>query len=419
MIKELTKKTLGKSKSGWLWDRKREVFFTFQIDTQFNGERFIKRGFRSEESAKDYIENLKTQERLKEIGFSMPVKFPTAKEAFDKHLENLDSNAERIRAKRVYEAFLDILPKNARIDDIRRDHFKKFSAAKLKTGVKADTVRRDITPIVSALRAARDYFPALDKWIPPPSYRPPSDGIERDRIVEKDEREKVLKFLLTDRTAGERSKDFISRRRTGLVWYFTLLTGLRPGEIYALRKTEFSRSAKRLRAERLKTKRKGVRWTVFEPLTVSQIWVLTEAAELYPDSPFFFSTDGKPYNKVYSIFQNACKALGVPYGRKTLNGMIPYDARHTFVTTLETGGIDTSTTRGFSGHSKDTMLKRYAHSTFTSRARAMNVIEQEMSIIGGNGETSEKLMKIYADVRSGELSFEDFAEIMKDSFTVF
>jgi hypothetical protein len=27
-IKELTKEKLGKAKAGWVWDKKREVFFT-------------------------------------------------------------------------------------------------------------------------------------------------------------------------------------------------------------------------------------------------------------------------------------------------------------------------------------------------------------------------------------------------------
>ena len=42
-IKEITSKALGKAKSGWRWDKKRELFVTFQVDTQFNGNKFLKR----------------------------------------------------------------------------------------------------------------------------------------------------------------------------------------------------------------------------------------------------------------------------------------------------------------------------------------------------------------------------------------
>lgn len=69
MIKEITSKTLGKSKTGWRFDRKRRLFVTFQIDTTFDGKRHVRRGFLTKAEARDYLEKLKTQDRLIKIGY--------------------------------------------------------------------------------------------------------------------------------------------------------------------------------------------------------------------------------------------------------------------------------------------------------------------------------------------------------------
>lgn len=69
MIKEITCKTLGKTKTGWRFDRKRRLFITFQVDTTFDGERHVRRGFTTRAAAKDYLDKLKTQDRLIKIGY--------------------------------------------------------------------------------------------------------------------------------------------------------------------------------------------------------------------------------------------------------------------------------------------------------------------------------------------------------------
>lgn len=73
MIKEITTKTLGKTKTGWRFDRKRQLWVTFVIDTTFNGVRHVRRGFLTRRAAKDYLEQLKTQDRLIKIGYVQTV----------------------------------------------------------------------------------------------------------------------------------------------------------------------------------------------------------------------------------------------------------------------------------------------------------------------------------------------------------
>ncbi len=69
MIKEITCKTLGKTKTGWRFDRTRRLWITFVVDTTFNGKRHVRRGFLTKGAARDYMEKLKTQDRLIKIGY--------------------------------------------------------------------------------------------------------------------------------------------------------------------------------------------------------------------------------------------------------------------------------------------------------------------------------------------------------------
>lgn len=407
-IRELTQKTLGKKKSGWHFDKRRQIWVTWQVDTFFNGTRLVRRGFRSESEARDYLAQLKTQERLKELGVVRFIKYPTVRELLDAHFATIENSKGKITARRVFAKFLSVLPKNIALDELRRKHFKDYCDARIAEGVKAESANREITDISAAIHKAGDYFENLENWSVPDNliYRPVFEASERERIITPDERSRLIEYLLSDKKSGERQKDFIARRRAGLVLYFALLTGLRHGEICALKKTDFDRAASRLRVERKKTRKSGVRWTVFEPLTATQLRVLESAAKLYETGKFFFSAAGKPHNKIYETLRLHCAKLEIPYGKTQENGFVPHDARHTFVTVLEHGAVDSSTTRSFSGHSKDTMLKRYAHATLDSRARAMQIIEREIGA-GGSGKAAE-LKLIFEATAEGKMNFEQF-----------
>jgi len=416
-IKEITALAVGKKKSGWRYDKRRELFVTWMVDTSFDGARHVKRGFLTERKAEDYLEQLKVQERLKQIGVINLVKYPTARKLFDIHLAKIESDRARTTARRVFRSFLSLLPNNIRLDELKRKHFKDYADTRLAERVKPETAHREITEISSALHKAGDYFAELESWTAPKIYRPPVADEERNRIIGKDERNSLIKYLLRERDGGESRTNYVARRRTGLIFYFGLLTGLRHGEISGLRRINYDGALQRLKAERFKTRKSGIRWTVFEPLTDTQTWILEQAGELYPNGEFFFSERGKPHNKFYEIMAAACEKLNIEYGRANPNGFIMHDTRHTFVTVLEHGAVDSSTTRSFSGHSKDAMMKRYAHATPDSRARAMQIIERELGA-AGEDDLDEKLKLFFEAVKNGVVSFDDF-KISVESFNRF
>lgn len=420
-IKELTAVKLGKKKkSDWRFDKKRELWVTWQVRAEFDGVPHVRRGFLTEADAKDYLKQLGTQERLKKIGVVDLIKFPTVKKLFDRHLDTFASKRAKTQANRVYKKFLSLLkPKNLKINELKRKHFKDYADARLAEGVKPETVDREITDISAAIHKAGDYFENLENWSVPDKliYRPAVADEGRSRIVTRDERTRLIPYLLREREPSESESECLARRRTGLIAYFAPLTGLRHSEIAGLRKSNFDAPNRRLTAERSKTKKTGVRWTTFEPLTDTQIWILEEAAQLYPNGEFFFSDKGKLHNKTYDILERACRDLKIPYGKNTPGGFILHDMRHTFVTILEQQMIDSSTTRSFSGHSKDAMLKRYAHATPDSRARAMQIIEREVGLpTPASDERENELLAIYEAVRAGKISFDAFSSATKSFY---
>lgn len=409
-IKELTAAHLGKKKpSEWRFDKNRELWVTYQVRVEFNGEPHVRRGFLTEDDAKIYLDELVFQERLREIGAVQPIKFPTVKKLFDAHLLKIKSKKARRTAKRVFNKFLSLLPRGIRLDALKRKHFVDFCDRRISEDVKAETAHREITYISSALHKAGDYFENLENWNVPEKliYRPAVSDHGRDRIISRDERSSLIKYLLRDKQSSESEKSFTARRRTGLIFYFGLLTGLRHGEISGLEKINFDPALRRLKAERFKTRNSGVRWTVFEPLTDTQAWILNEGKKLYPDGEFFFSEKGKSHNKFYEIMEAACVHLKIEYGKSNPNGFIMHDTRHTFVTVLEHGAVDSSTTRSFSGHSKDSMLKRYAHATPDSRFRAMQIIERELGLEAGE-DLDDKLKEVFDLAQNRAISFEQF-----------
>ncbi len=413
-ITEITAKTLGKKKSGWHWDKKRGLFVSWQVDTTFDGSRHVKRGFPTEKAAGVYLDQLKVQERLKAIGVVSLVKYPTVKKLFAIHLEKFPTKKARTAAARAYRKFESLLvPKNLTIDELKRKHFKDYVDLRIQQGVKPESANREITDISAALHKTGEYFAELEKWTVPKIYRPPISDEGRSRVIAQTEWTRIVKNLLNPRNAPtEHKKDYRARRRTGLIFYFGLLTGLRHGEISGLRKTNYDRRSRSLKAERFKTKKSGVSWTTFEPLTPTQIWILNEAGTLYPDGEFFFSETGKPHNKFYEIMRAACEKLKIDYGKSKPNGFVMHDTRHTFVTVLEHGAVDSSTTRSFSGHTRDGMMKRYAHATNDSRTKAMAIIEREFGA-GKGFDPEAELKEVFREAQSGRMSFDKFKKTIE------
>ena len=74
-----------------------------------------------------------------------------------------------------------------------------------------------------------------------------------------------------------------------------------------------------------------------------------------------FKFRGQGIEKVTSAFRAACRKAGIPYGRKTPNGVTFHILRHTFASWLAIMGTPMRTLQELLGHKKIETTNRYAH----------------------------------------------------------
>ena len=72
-----------------------------------------------------------------------------------------------------------------------------------------------------------------------------------------------------------------------------------------------------------------------------------------------FHIGGKPLGDLRSELRRACKATGVPYGRKVAGGFVFHDTRRCALTNAQAAGIPDSVARTISGHRTDSAHRRY------------------------------------------------------------
>jgi integrase len=407
-IKEITKESLGKTKAGWTWCKKRQLFSTWQIDTIFNSERHVRRGFPTEQKAKDYLEQLEMQEKLQSIGVLEIVKYPTIKDLFEKRLKDIENKSEKVRARRVFRTFESLLKPATTIDQITKSDYKNYADFRLSQNVEKSSINREINPISKAFSSVPEYYP-IKKWIKPQVFKFSVSSEGRNRIIDATEYQKILEYLLGPQKQDEQFHHFKARYRSGLIFQFALMTGLRHGEICGMEKDKLNIQKREINVYRFKTKR----WKIYAPLTDTMLYLLSEGAKLYPNTAYFFSSKGILQMGIYDQIKAACNFHKIPYGKFTKNGIIIHDARRTFITILHANLIDNKTTVEFTDN--PTALGNYQHSTIEAKRRAMAIIENQL----GTGEKSTILQEIFDAVKNNEMEFETFEKSINDFFTVF
>jgi integrase len=74
---------------------------------------------------------------------------------------------------------------------------------------------------------------------------------------------------------------------------------------------------------------------------------------------YVFTYQGQPIKKLGRSFQSACKNAGVPYGRKTENGVTLHDFRASFDTNMDRAGVSESCRKVILGHTLAGMDRHY------------------------------------------------------------
>jgi integrase len=385
-------------KPGYALDRKAKKYFSWGYDIWVNRHRLQERGFPTKADAQAVVDDLKRQEKLGAHGIISPSKIPALIELFQKHLDATRSKHDRVRAKRVFNYLLALLPKKIRVPEIRTSHLQLYVTARANDGVTAATVRRELVPVVSALRSAYLYFESLEDYTPPRVPRPRIVRAKKERVISAGERNKLLDWFFADRGPDESSKEYSTRRRTGQFLLMCLLTLSRPGEIAALRKSDVD-MGEAMRTEEgmiyygiVSVTGQKSRYTATQ--MVRRLLITSTMREIFLErlnlshSEYVFTRSGSVTPAMYEAMREACEKCGIKYGRVERDAVSFHTTRHTGITMLLQSGVDLKTVGKLAGQSDSQMTLYYTHASPELVRKASQILEQKM---GKNVRVSENL----------------------------
>lgn len=364
-----------KAKAGWRFDAKKNQFSSWGFDIYLeNGKRKRESGFANKELATNAAARIKLGEKNRRYELTDYRKFPTCAELFQKRIDSTSEHGEKLRSKRVLQTILDLLPENdLRINELTTAHINLYTEKRQKESVKDETINRDLRVVRAALNQAKTFFSGLEDFTPPKIRFLKVEKTRRERIVQSYEAKAILFYLLKPQAVGESEKIFLSRRRAGLLFLLSTVTGARPGELIALQQSDILEDLQVLKITGKKTRFRTAKTVRYFPLIEIVRKILAEALAIKTNG-FIFSQKGTLTETYYTQIKVACASAGVVYGRKAVGGFIPYDLRHTATTLIMHSGADFETVSSITGQSRHT-LWHYTHANNNSINAAVSVLE--------------------------------------------
>lgn len=272
---------------------------------------------------------------------------------------------------KIRAAFGDMLDK--RLDSVTAWQFDKWKSHRLKSGLKATTVNRELAALRSALTKAVEWDHVADH----PMRKVKQAKVEDDhrvRYLTDGEETRLRQVLLTREDAVKAAReshrrwqvdrgltpappiaanDFSEHIRPMIL--LAINTGLRRGEMFKLRRSDIDLENQQLKVRAAAAKSGKSRHI---PLNAEAFETVTRWMRQHPggtqDDLVFPGKDGKPMTNIDSSWHTVSKAAGLKDFRW-------HDLRHHFASRLVMSGVDLNTVRELLGHADLKMTLRYAH----------------------------------------------------------
>lgn len=393
-----------KAKAGWRFDGKKFWSYGFDIYLE-SGKRKRESGFATKDLATSAAARIKLGEKNRKYELVDYQKFPTVAELFQKRIDNLSDYGERMRSQRVLQTILDLLAKadlsHLRINELTTNHIDLYTQARRQENVKDETINRDLRVVRATLNQAKTFFDGAANFTPAKIRFLKVEKTRRERIVQSVEAKAILLYLFKLRTEDESEKIYLSRRRSGLLFLLSAITGARPGELVALKESDISEDLQVLKITGKKTRFKTAKTVRYFPLIEIVRNILVEAVAIKADE-FIFSQNGTLTDTYYAQIKAACASCGIVYGRAAIGGLIPYDLRHTATTLIMQSGADFETVSSITGQSRHS-LWHYTHASNESINRAVSVLENfSENIFDGLSLDTKEKRKLAKSALSGK-----------------
>lgn len=319
-------------------------------------------------------------DRQAKFGLAPAADRPLLRELVEAKLARIERRSELVRARRVFTAWLEVLPADIRVDEIKTASISRYLERRQAEGLSPASINREVNIIAAALHAAGEHFPELEQWRPPKIPRLKAAS-RRERIITDAEAALLLEYLQRPLALGEAEYQRAARLRVAHVFEFALATGARHGEISALRWTDIDWDRRRITIFQSKT---GHYKEI--PLTSTIERILDERSAAADGQPgeFVFTRNGQIYGKFYSMLREAAEACGLEYGQKN-GGFVLHSARHTVTSKLVEAGLDLETIGLITGHRSKHLVAHYAHRHAESFRRAAEALDSVSRSRTNNG----------------------------------
>lgn len=367
----------NKAKPGWRWDAVKNQYSSWGFDIRkSNGQRKRESGFGTRQLAEAAVARIRLSEKNSKYELVEVEPSPTLIDLRNKRIEAVADHREKVRSERVLTVLHEALARrgivNPRLIELTPGNMSCYAELRRTEGVSDATINRELRTLRASLNQAPMFFAELDNWTPPKVRYLQAPKTRRERVVNSIEGRSILFHLLKPQLSSESRKIFHSRRRAGLLFILSAVSGARPGELVSLKETDILPDIGMLRITGKKTRYKTSKTVRYFPLLDVVKQILKEAIEIKAGD-FIFSQKGTLTETYYAPIRQACERAGVAYGRKIAGGFIPYDLRHTATTLLVQSGADIETVSSITGQSHYS-LWHYTHASQESVARAAGVL---------------------------------------------
>jgi integrase len=372
--------------------------WTWGYDSRIKGRRVHKIGFASKENAELALAIRRVKANERGAGIISQTARITVRQLVNARIKQIgDKTYMRKNAARILKSFLATLPDSLLVEEVKTAHLAKYRDARLSSGLKPQSVHREMADIYACLNSAPELFTELSEWRAPkrPKLKIPKGY--RKATISREQIALILAELRLPKNQTENSQAFRARSDAADFFEVALLSLARKDEIRTLRWDDIFWKEKKLRIDSKKTDEEGI---IFIPARLIELFERRKSGQ-NPESPFVFPSDRNPQRAVSllptHIVKRAAEKHGIPWGYDKRNGIVFHTTRHTAVTALIEAGYDLATVQSQSRHSTQQILMRYAHARSESRRETADALSALVAKVAVNGsdnspdsEVSEK-----------------------------
>lgn len=243
---------------------------------------------------------------------------------------------------------------------------EQFKDGLLKKGYAEKTVRNVLSLIGRVINKAI-LWEMWDAENPITKIKLPNPDNKRQRFLTPQEAELLLEEL------GKISPQWKD------IAFLTLNTGLRAGEIFALKWGDINLDEKIITILDSKTKRIEKAFMNNPVREMLERRLAQKKENALPTDPVFEARKGKHIEEVSDTFKRIVERLGFNHGVEDRRQKVCFHSlRHTFASWLALEGVPILTIKELMRHSTLQMTERYAHLSPDHKREAINKIEEKM-----------------------------------------